>query len=215
MFTGAQCRAARGLVDWTRDELARAAKVSPETVKNIEHGVFRPQEETAQKIIKTFETEGVEFTEDEGVKIRTSRVTVYEGPDRFNQFYDFLYEHTAKQGGEVCLMVVDEGMMAKYRTNPEMHRKRMRELVESGRVTCHFLVTVGDFVGNYAEYRVQPPQAATPTAFYAFGKCLALISFPVKKSPHVVVIESEPLTQAYVQAFHAAWEKAKPHKVKK
>jgi DNA-binding XRE family transcriptional regulator len=214
MFTAAQCRAARGLVDWTRAELAKAAKVSPETIKNIERGVFRPQEETAQKIFNAFKVEGVEFTESEGVRVRPNRVDIYEGPEQFNQFYDFLYEHTAEHGGEVCLMVVDESMMAKYRTNPEMHRERMRELVRSGKVICHFLVTVGDFVGDYAEYRIQPAQAATPTAFYAFGKCLALISFPPKITPHVVVIRSEPLTQAYVQSFHAAWEKAKPHKVR-
>jgi hypothetical protein len=33
----AQLRAARGLVDWTRKELASCAAISPETVKNIEH----------------------------------------------------------------------------------------------------------------------------------------------------------------------------------
>src|SRR5580704_17675732 len=43
MITAAQLRAARGLLDWTRADLAKAANSSPETVKNIEHGTFKPQ----------------------------------------------------------------------------------------------------------------------------------------------------------------------------
>ena len=35
MITAAQLRAARGLLDWTRSDLAKAANVSPETIKNI------------------------------------------------------------------------------------------------------------------------------------------------------------------------------------
>src|SRR6202012_3205205 len=54
MITAAQLRAARGLLDWTRADLAKAANISPETVKNIEHGTFKPQENTAEAIVKAF-----------------------------------------------------------------------------------------------------------------------------------------------------------------
>jgi DNA-binding XRE family transcriptional regulator len=61
MITGEQLRAARGFLDFTRHDLAEAARISPETVKNIEHGTFRPQEGTEKSIIDTFNTRGVSF----------------------------------------------------------------------------------------------------------------------------------------------------------
>src|SRR5271170_5384180 len=68
MITAAQLRAARGLLDWTRADLAKAANISPETVKNIEHGTFRPQEQTAEQIIRAFGAHDVKFTAEEGVR---------------------------------------------------------------------------------------------------------------------------------------------------
>ena len=50
----AQLRAARSLLDWTRHDLAQIAGLSPETIKNIEHGTFTPTEATVQKIFETF-----------------------------------------------------------------------------------------------------------------------------------------------------------------
>ncbi len=61
LISPAQMRAARGLMNWGRSELALAADLSPETIKNIEHGVFNPQEQTAFAILQTFSRHGVEF----------------------------------------------------------------------------------------------------------------------------------------------------------
>src|SRR5271154_2814895 len=92
MITAAQLRAARGLLDWTRTDLAKAANISPETVKNIEHGTFRPQEQTADAIIKAFGVFDVEFMENEGVRRRKDTVIKFEGRDGFRQFIDDVYE---------------------------------------------------------------------------------------------------------------------------
>jgi len=54
-------RAARGLLDWTRTELAQAAQLSPETIKNVEHGTFRPSEPTCESLLQTFSRHNVEF----------------------------------------------------------------------------------------------------------------------------------------------------------
>src|SRR5271170_1742779 len=97
IITGAQLRAARGLLDWTRTDLAKAANISPETVKNIEHGTFRPQEQTADAIIKTFASHDVVFTDNEGVMLQRDSVTRYEGPQEFRKFMDNVYE-TANRG---------------------------------------------------------------------------------------------------------------------
>ena len=61
MITAAQLRAARGLMDWTRSELAKAAGLSAETIKNIEHGVYSAKKETLAAIVETFLRNGIEF----------------------------------------------------------------------------------------------------------------------------------------------------------
>lgn len=208
-LTGPQIAAAIALAGISREDLATEAGIGRNTLDRIINGLTTYRDETIKKITGILEARGIEFTDNQGVRVRQTGVEVYEGPERFNDFYDFLYTHMLEQGGEVCLMVADESMLAKYRTNPELQRQRMRELVMSGKVAYRVIVSHGDFTGDYVEYRHQPASSAVPTAFYAFGECLALISFPQERAPNVVCIRSIPLTQAYRQAFHAAWDKAK------
>lgn len=56
-----QLRAARSMLDWSRGELAKEARISAETIKNIEHGTFLPKEETLKAIIETFARYGIQF----------------------------------------------------------------------------------------------------------------------------------------------------------
>jgi len=203
-----QLRAARGLLNWSRADLAKKTGISEQTIHRFENGKAIPGEKTVLKLRKIIESNGIDFTDNDGVRRRPQGVEIFEGTDRFEEFHDFLYHHMLEQGGEVCLSVVDERLLAKYRRNPEIQRQRMRELVKTGYVTYRVLVTIGDFTGDYVEYKQQPSHAAAPTAFYAFGECLALISFPDKNPPHVVVVRSPPLTQSYRQFFRASWEKA-------
>jgi predicted transcriptional regulator len=61
MFTPSQLRAARALLDWTRADCSKVTGISPETVKNIEHGTFEPTQATIDKIMNAFSNHGVEF----------------------------------------------------------------------------------------------------------------------------------------------------------
>jgi transcriptional regulator with XRE-family HTH domain len=54
-----QCRAARGLLDWTQDHLARAAGVSRSTVRDFENGRHALQRSTAALIEAALRQAGV------------------------------------------------------------------------------------------------------------------------------------------------------------
>lgn len=56
-------RAARALLDWSRDDLKDSAGVAVETIRNIENGYFRPKKETHEKITQSFAEKGIEFIE--------------------------------------------------------------------------------------------------------------------------------------------------------
>lgn len=63
MISSAQCRAARGLLRWTQEELARKSRVSVVTIRNFEaEKTANPQNSTLKLLEITFDQEGVEFT---------------------------------------------------------------------------------------------------------------------------------------------------------
>jgi transcriptional regulator with XRE-family HTH domain len=72
----AQVRAARALLDWTQDDLAKAAKIALPTVKRYETGTRTPIPVIMAAIIRAIEAAGVIFENDGkfvGVKLRVKR----------------------------------------------------------------------------------------------------------------------------------------------
>ena len=66
MITPSQCRAARGLLDWTQQELADAAHIGVATVRQFEGGGAESREATLAVLRRAFEEAGVEFIEENG-----------------------------------------------------------------------------------------------------------------------------------------------------
>ena len=66
MITPGQCRAARGLISWSQQDLAREAKVGIVTVHQLESGASQPRRATFDVIRRAFEGAGVEFIDENG-----------------------------------------------------------------------------------------------------------------------------------------------------
>ena len=66
MITSAQCRAARGLLDWTQQELADRARVGIVTVRQVEAGLTEPRRATLEVVRRALEGAGVEFINENG-----------------------------------------------------------------------------------------------------------------------------------------------------
>lgn len=211
MINAEQIRAARALLDWSTADLAKQAGLTVNGINKIERGHVQAHRETLETIEKIFDDAGIEFLPGSGLRKKNQLVEVYEGKDRFDDFYDFIYEKLKKNGGHVCLSIHDETILAKYRKDPALHRNRMKELISRGDVSFRILTTKSDFVSyGYAQFKWQPQRYATPSGFYAFGDCLALMSFVNVNSPYVVVIQSAPLAEAYRQDFEITWNNAQP-----
>jgi transcriptional regulator with XRE-family HTH domain len=90
MITPAQCRAARGLIDWSQKQLADAARVGVVTIRQLENAAAQPRRATADVIRQALETAGVIFVEENGegpgVRLRKAKpaisgeVAVIEAP---------------------------------------------------------------------------------------------------------------------------------------
>jgi transcriptional regulator with XRE-family HTH domain len=66
MVTSAQCRAARGLLNWSQRDLADQAGIGIVTVRQLEAGVNVPRRATLEVVRRAFETFGVEFIDEDG-----------------------------------------------------------------------------------------------------------------------------------------------------
>jgi transcriptional regulator with XRE-family HTH domain len=66
MITPSQCRAARGLLDWTQQELADAARIGVATVRLFEGDAADSRHATLAVLRRAFELAGVEFIDENG-----------------------------------------------------------------------------------------------------------------------------------------------------
>jgi transcriptional regulator with XRE-family HTH domain len=77
MLTSGQCRAARGLIRWSQQELADAAGISIATIRLFEAEKGDQRRSTLKLIRQALEAEGVEFTNGDqpGVRLAKARPT--------------------------------------------------------------------------------------------------------------------------------------------
>jgi ribosome-binding protein aMBF1 (putative translation factor) len=61
MLTPAQCRAARGWLDWNQKDLAEKAKVSMSTIRDFESGKRTPIANNVEAMRRAIETAGVQL----------------------------------------------------------------------------------------------------------------------------------------------------------
>jgi transcriptional regulator with XRE-family HTH domain len=73
VMTPSQCRAARGLLNWTQDQMASAAHLSVVTVRNFENERSTPQRATLDVMHRALEAAGVEFTNGDKPGVRLNK----------------------------------------------------------------------------------------------------------------------------------------------
>lgn len=211
MITGRQIRAARGLLKWSAVNLAEKSGLTRETINKIEDDLVQPREGTVADIIRVFSENGVEFLDNDGVKLRPQSIEIFEGRERFDEFYELIYETVKRDGGDMCIAGCSTKLFSKYRKDPQLHRKRMAELYSEHKIAVRTLIEEGDtYMPNtsFTKYRWQKKEYFPPTAFYVFGPCVALISFENITPPYVILIKSALFAEAYRRSFNNAWESA-------
>jgi transcriptional regulator with XRE-family HTH domain len=207
-----QLRAARALINLKRSDLAKRSKVGEQTIHRFENNLVKPSSTTRRKLRTILELADIEFTANEGVRLKPSCLEVYEGAARFDEFYDFIYEHLKQSGGNICIYGNNARLFTKYRKDPEIHRNRMRDLLkERPDFSTRILQEEGDDympTTAFAKYRWQKKEYFPPTAYYVFGSCVALISFEGARPPFVILIKSALFAEAYLRSFNLAWRMA-------
>ena len=66
MLQPAQCRAARALIDWSREQLSQVSSVELQTIQDFEKKLQEPSEDAKQRIRHALEEAGVVFIPENG-----------------------------------------------------------------------------------------------------------------------------------------------------
>ena len=209
-----QIRAALGLLNWENRDLAKACKITAQSVSNIKRGVTQPQPRILSAVRYAFESAGIEFLENSGVRLKLEGVEILQGYEGFRKFYDLIYNRLSYYGGTVFVSGVDEKLFVKHQKDfAQSHMDRMAALVRQRKdIHMKILVRDGDtnFVASsYASYRWQNKENFNPTAFYVFTDYLALISFQGENAPRVILIHSAVFANSYRHQFIEQWASAK------
>jgi len=210
-ITSKQIKAARALLDWSQDDLAKAADISVATIRKLELGSISPRLETYERLKSAMENVGLEFIEPNGVRQRPDDIVVFEGEKGIQRFFDDVYE-TSRRTGEDVIQVWPSAeeflrIIGDYR---KFHADRMMALGEHLKVKSIVTESTECIPSIYCEYRYLSRLFIDFVPFYVYGDKYAIVPSLVGASMKAIVIHSRAASEAFRRQFEAMWEKATP-----
>lgn len=207
MITKEQCRAARGLLDWTQQDLADAAGMSKTAINNFERGTSDVRAESLHAIRKAFENADIEFIGTYGVHQRSDTVRILKGDDALPALWDDIFMTLRDSGGEVLIANLDE-----KRTH-DMHAKalerHLQRLHDHG-ISERLLVCEGD------TFTVQPQHyyRSVPREIYEAGMSSFIygdkVALQLWNQSLILIVQSPDASRAEAKRFETLWNTAKP-----
>jgi len=211
MISGRQISAARGLLQWSQADLARKVGLTPQTIRNLEAEARQPQEQTISLIANAFEKYGVEFTPDEGVRIKQNNYRVYSGKAEYRQLLDHIYA-TLKDGGRVRQFNFGDSRYLTYADEfLDEHLKRMSQIKG---LDAKVLATEDEknFAASYCEYRPLASHFRTIAPYYLYDDYVVLSLTDTVNKKEFLSIHSKLMAERYTAEFDTFWKLGSPAK---
>lgn len=208
-LNAAQIRAARGLLDWTRDQLANASGVSVPALSKIETSRSNPHPETIAKVQSALEMAGCVFTDNSGVKLKSDIVQIFEGKDGYRAFFDEVYYLMARNGGEILAAGGYEKDFHET-SGPDFlkfHATRMSQLHD---FKIRAIKADNQNYTNsleYVDFRYLPEDQYFFVPYYLYAGRMAM--FIWEPDVKVLVINDSRVYEAYRQQFELLWRIAR------
>lgn len=208
-ITTAQIRGARGILNWSQQDLSQRTGISATSIGAIENGQTTPRESTLSTIRKTLENAGIEFIGMDGVRLRNNDVRVFTGQQGYLDFFNDVYETLNKLPGLVRASNIDERNFVKWHGEHGAEHLKKMESLKSKKVTYKFLICEGDDffpASDFAEYKWLPQTQFSTVPFYVYADKLAIMLFD--NEPKIILIDYPAVADAYKKQFDASWENA-------
>lgn len=212
-ITTAQIRGARGILNWSQQDLAQRTGISATSIGAIENGQTTPRESTLATIRKTFENSGIEFIGFEGVRVQSSYVQTLKGEEGFSAFLDDVYNTAVQYGTEknptqVFLSNVAHENWVKW-MGPDRWENHTRRMTEHKNVMdVRIIVKEGDWnfpAKAYSKYKWFPKDLFNDKSFYSYHDRLAFLNFK-NDDVEITIIKQPAFAEGYRTLFLIAWD---------
>jgi transcriptional regulator with XRE-family HTH domain len=204
-ITVKQIKGARGILDWTQDQLAAAARISRAALNNLERGTTTPHADTLSRIQKALERAGIEFISG-GCRLKedTLDVQVFHGADALFRLYDDIIDTYTGTGGTICISGVDEKRFVE--AGGERFHEYLKRFADLG-IVDNLLARDGDthLVVPAKYYRWVSEEIFSQVPYMVYGDKYAIIRWgpPVK----IVLIQNAEIADSYRKQFKAHWRR--------
>lgn len=208
MISLSQIKAARALLDWTQETLARAAGLSLPGINNLERGLTSPRKETLIAIENALSVAGIDFIDTTGVKLKTPDVAVkiIEGSD-FLKIYDEDIFSVLKNKTDIVRMFScdDRPWMVYGAPTNHLYMDHKTKIGFEDRILAP---ATTDFITGVPEnYRLIDPALFKSVTWQVYADRVAHIIWPSRK---IILNKSQTLADAFAAQFDALWTQGKP-----
>ena len=209
-LSASQSRAARGLLNWSQPDLAERCGMHVQTISQFEQDAGSPTKRTLQKITETFEQNGVEFLEGEGVRKIQTNIQRLSGTEGFVSLLNDIYEVCTTVGGDVCLFNAKLANWYKW-LDPDWFQERAAKLMQ---YTDNFKMKSGVPEGDtffpgkaYQTYRWFPKNLipSNNESLYAYGDRIAFLDFK-ENDLEILIFRHQKFADGVKALFNIAWD---------
>lgn len=208
MITLLQIKAARALLEWKQETLAKKSGLSLPSINNLERGLYSPRIETLEAIKTALEKAGVEFSDGSGVRLAQQEYAykTFEGKNFIADLDEDIMSVLQGPEDEIIGILDNEHHWITYAsvTNPLYIQAREKR----GWKERFIIPNNAEFIiSPPTSYRTVDPSIIGPLTYEIYGDRLALIMW---ESMRVTLIKNISIATSFKLQFDALWDLGKP-----
>jgi len=199
-----QCRAARAILNLTRSDLAELSSMSTAAIGGFETETTEPRAASVNLMRIALEAGGVEFLDDDGVRMKRNQIRVYEGTSIHRQLLDEIYNDLKDKGGEILIRGLTEKKW-KSGDDESFLNNHLARLQQAG-ITERILLSDQDnvFVAPKHWYRQVSEKYFSPHTQWLFDGKVAMVAWGDIET--LTIIENKALFHAESRMFNCVWD---------
>lgn len=201
-LTASQIRAARAMLDWTREDLQKSANLSVKTIRNLEDGKVSPRDATNVTIREALEDAGLEFT-DGGVRWAYEEVQMIRGANNCERLFSRMRKALADdKDAEIIAFVKAREVLP-----------HLKSLDGAGRIKCLLSDGLIPLALPSCEFRTTSQYAFGLASCFVYGDKFASIQQSGHDRFIVIVYDIATAARDNRAYFLSLWESALPARV--
>lgn len=212
MISVGQIKAARGLLEWGQNDLAKATGLHLNAINNVErrHGI--PRGETIAAIQQAFEQHGVRFTGLTGVELvqESLEIKKFAGADFIRIMTNDVLSTMTQPEGELIAVLPDERLFLEDTKQNDRYYNAQKKIGFKQRLILS--QEDGMTWADSDEVRHLPEAVLGKISYQVYGDKFVLMNWKTKE---VVMIRSETLASSFRNQFDYLWSQANPYKNKR